>query len=240
MFSRLFLLIALAVSLVAAQEPMQLGLGGAFLIPTGAYGGSTADFYQGVGYGLSAGPGFHLKSRFEIEGVSLFAQIEYFVVKNHGDATPGQGHIDISGKLFALKVGPEFSFDIPSLSTGMYCGGNIAINNIGGDISFQAVPSVSDESFIMNSASRVGFGLNAGLLVKMNPRATLDLGVSYSMLNPFRKTWSSNDATVRESSYRSLNDGPDPLFNRNDSDHFVENSRSLSSFVISVSVLFVI
>ena len=218
---------------------MQLGLGGAFLFPGGEYGGSTADFYQGKKYGLSAGPGFHIKSRFECVGLLWSAQIEYFVVKNQGEAAPGQGRIDISGKMFALKAGPEFSFDISSLAAA-YCGGTIAINNIGGDISFQAAPGVPDESFIMNSASRLGFGATAGILVKLNPRATLDLGASYNFVNPFLKNWKSDDPTVRVSSYKSLNDAADPLYYGSDPNHFVAHARSVNAFVVSLTVLFAI
>ncbi|MGB2867767.1 MAG: hypothetical protein WBD36_04905 [Bacteroidota bacterium] len=226
--------------MASAQEPMQIGLGGALLFPAGDYGGTTAEFYQGKSYGLSAGPGFHLKGRFECAGLSWFAQIEYFVIKNHGEAIPGQGRIDISGKLFVLKAGPEVSLDIPSLAATAYFGGDIAINNIGGDIAFQAAPNVPDESFIMNSASRLGFGFTAGLLMKLNPRSTLDVGASFNVVNPFRKSWTSDDPTARVSSYRSLNDAADPLFIRNDTNHFLEGSRSVNAFVVAISVLFAI
>ncbi len=222
------------------QSIMQLGVGGGLAVPAADYGGTTFGYYAGTSYGLPAGYNIHIKSRFVLVGIPMSGEIDFSVMNGNGEAAPGIGKIDQTQRVFSIKAGPEFTFSIPSLPFTPYFGGSIAINDIGGDVSFHGVPNVSDAAYIMNAVSRVGVGLSAGALVPLNPRITLDVGISYNFLNPFSKGWEDVHPSVdqRVDSYLSLNDDKDPLYTPNDNTHFIGRTRNVHLMIVSVTFMF--
>ena len=95
------------------------------------------------------------------------------------------------------------------------------------------------ETFDVASASRIGFGVNGGLLIKLGGMLTLDLGAEYNFINPLTKEWSASAKNPqRIDSYKSLNDDKDPVYAAGNDEHFVANTRSISSFQIMATIMF--
>ncbi len=239
---RLLCLAALVTLLAypaSSQITLQVGAGGGVLLPMGDYKGETTDYYAGTKYGLSTGYTFHAKGRVGILGFTLVGGIEYGHLSNSGEGEPGHGTVDISQTLFTIKAGPEFSFPIPLSPVTPYIGANIAWHSISGTTDFQGLTKVPSGSFDVGAESRVGFGVNAGVVFKIGPMMNLDLGAEYAFINPLAKAWTVVDAKnpVRVDSYKALNDDKDPLYASGDVDHFIQASRSISTFQVTATLM---
>jgi hypothetical protein len=77
------------------------------------------------------------------------------------------------------------------------------------------------------------------VVYKIGPLMSLDLGVSYNMLNLFGKKFEVVDLLnpKRVDSYKALNDDSDPIQFAND-EHFIGASRSISSLEIGLTLMF--
>ncbi len=227
-----------------AQSPMTLQLGGGlgYVSPMGNYGGSTMDYYAGTKYGLSSGINIHGKARLEFLGFNLNGEIGYTWLSNSGNSEPGQGSINISQKVFSIKVGPEIQFKIPLSPITPYLGANISLNSFSGDASFQGVAKIPSADYAMQNAVRVGLGLGGGIILGISRNMNLDIGIQYNFLNVFGKSWNNANAASdqRLNSYLALNDAADPNYINDSNVNFINSSRSINTLSISATLMFVL
>jgi len=222
-----------------SQVAFQIGLGAGMRMPMGDYSGETTDYYAGTRHGLSTGYSLQAKARVGLPGITLAGGIEYGHLSNSGEGEPGHGNVDVAQSVFTIKAGPEFSFSIPAVPLSPYIGANIAWHSISGTTTFQGLSRVTSETFDVASASRIGFGVNGGLLIKLGAVLTLDLGAEYAFVDPLSKEWSATTKSPqRIDSYRSLNDDKDPLFAPGSDDHFIPTARSISSLQVMATIMF--
>ena len=229
--------VLIATPKLVSQTHPQFGGGGQIMIPTADFGGSVADFYSGVRYGQSVGIGINVKTRFDLEGVPLAATMEYSILRNKGMAELGE--IELEHRIFSLKLGPEVFLTLGGPFTG-YISANIALNNLGGDVTFKRISTLPDTAFIMRSGERLGFGLTSGVLVELYPAANLDISLNYNFINPLNHVWedSNPDKDQRLDSYISINDAKDPEFSANDQKHFIPNARSIQTLQLTITLIF--
>ena len=220
-----------------AQVTFQLGGGGGARFPISDYGGTTEDFFAGTKYGLSTGYNIQAKGRVGLAGIVLVGEIDYGEMSNSGTAYTGQGKVDVSQTILAFKVGPEYQISIPASPVTPYLGANLAINVLEGETKLQGITGIPTGTYTLESTSRLGVGFNGGVLFSLGP-AKLDVGIEYSLMNPFSKEFTTVNGAGREDSYRYLNDDKDPAYAQGDTEHFVANPRSINSILLTVSVLF--
>jgi opacity protein-like surface antigen len=233
-------LFSLIFSASAQGIKLQAGAGIGYEIPTGDYGGTTADFYAGTKYGLSGGINFHAKGRIGAAGVKCAAEIVYSSFSNSGSAeTSGQGKVDVSQSVLSVAIGPEYMVSLPVLPLAPYAGVNLAFNKISGETKFNGVSQVPSGTFAIESVTRFGIGLCGGVVYKINPLLSLDVGAAYNLMNLVGKKFEVVDAgnPDRIDSYTALNDGKDPVA-VDGSEHIVGSGRSIQSLRINASVLF--
>jgi hypothetical protein len=217
----------------------QVGAGLSYEMPTGDYGGTTIDYYNGTKYGLSGGLNFHAKARVGAAGFQLGAELGYTSLSNSGNAeASGQGEIAVSQSIIFLKLGPEYMINIPMVPLKPYVGLNLALNMISGETTFGGTTAVSSGTHEMKTATRVGAGGSAGVVYKMSPLISFDLCVSYNLMNLFGKKFEVVTGNVkRDYSYEYLNDDKDPVAGTN-ADNFIGSSRSISSLQAGLTVMF--
>lgn len=227
------------VSTAEGQVTFQVGGGGGVLLPMGDYGGETTEYYAGTKYGLSTGYNLQAKARVGLVGFTIVGGIGYGHLSNSGDGEAGRGKVEVSQSIFTIKAGPEFSIPLPGAPLTPYVGANIAWNSISGETTFQGLTAVPSGTFDVASASRVGFGINAGVVFKLGTGMNLDIGAEYAFVNPLSKEWKvAERADIRVDSYKSLNDEKDPLYATGNNDHFVAGTRSISTFQIMATLMF--
>jgi opacity protein-like surface antigen len=231
----------LAQTPVPSPVSLQVGVGIGSVSPKGDFNGSTIDYFSGTNYGQSGGIDYQIKARVGIIGFNLVGQMDYASLSNSGNATPGQSgsSVDISQKILSLKIGPEFKLSIPLSPVTPYIGANISFNHFSGNVSFQGVTSIATGQYDIKSDSRVGYGISGGVIVNLMG-LTLDVGAQYNILNAFGKKFEVVDPTKvkRLDSYLYLNDEQDPLYQSGDPTHFIGNSRTLSTFAITATIMF--
>jgi opacity protein-like surface antigen len=222
-----------------AQISFQIGGGLGYSLPMGDYGGTTMDFYNGTKYGMESGFNLHAKARFNLLVIGGFTEFGYTSFSGSGEAEPEQGNIDISHKLFSIKVGPEFHISIPASPVTPYALGFVSYNHISGDVEFQGVSNVPSGKYDLATASRIGLGAGAGILFSLGG-INLDVNIQYHFINIGGKEYKIEDITSHEilDSYTSLNDGRDPLYNVNSTGHFIENDRGISALEFKLSIMF--
>jgi opacity protein-like surface antigen len=233
----------LAQTPVPSPVSLQVGVGIGSVSPKGDFNGSTTDYFAGTNYGESSGIDYQVKARVGIIGFNLVGQMDYASLSNSGNATPGQSgsSVDISQKILSLKIGPEFKISIPLSPVTPYIGANISFNHFSGNVSFHGVTSIptGPSQYDIKSDSRVGYGISGGVIVNLMG-LTLDVGAQYNILNAFGKKFEVVDPTnvKRLDSYLALNDEQDPLYQSGSTIHFIENSRTLSTFAITATIMF--
>jgi hypothetical protein len=238
-----FIAIALFVLVFAyqtnAQITFQVGAGVGYSIPTGDYGGSSADFYNGTQYGVESGFNLHGKARVGLLFLNAFGEVGYTNFTGNGEAAPGQGSIDISHKLVSIKIGPEFPINIPLSPVTPYLQGFVSFNTISGNVEFQGVSNVPSGKYDIASASRVGLGVGLGAIVKLMG-IKLDINIQYHAINIAGKEYKIENVTSHErlDNYTSLNDGKDPLYNANTVGHFIQNDRGIGALEFKLTAMF--
>jgi len=246
MYSKIFKYIFSAIlftiiisTLTTAQITLQVGGGMGIVSPSRDYGGTTIDFYNGTKYGLETGTNFHAKARVELLSFNIFGMIDYSTLSGDGESEPGKGKVEVSQSVLSLKVGPEFHIGIPLAPVGVYLDGSIGLNTISGEVIFNGASEVPSGTYDVESESRIGFGLGGGVLLDLIPMLTIDLGIHYNWLNPFGKQYKSElpSSHPRLVVYTTLNDEKDPLFGVTE-DNLIENSRSIETLQITLTLLF--
>ena len=242
MRSSLWLALAISVFVVSvtpavAQVTFQLGGGGGARFPISDYSGTTEDFFAGTKYGLSTGYNIQAKARVGLVGIILVGEIDYGMMTNSGTAYSDQGKVDVSQTLLVFKVGPEYQISVPASPVTPYLGVNLAMNIVDGETKLQGISGIPTDTYTLESTSRLGVGFNGGVLFSLGAMK-LDVGLEYSLMNPFTKEFTSVSGAGREDSYRYLNDEKDPAYATGDVDHFIGTSRSINSLLLTVSVLF--
>jgi hypothetical protein len=236
--------LALSLALLAtapsqAQVTFQVGAGAGVTIPTAEYAGSLLDFYTGTKYGFGNGLDLHAKARIGLIGWRFTGEVDYSSVKRNGEVGPGLGTADISQKVLAFRVGPEFYLGVPFAPATPYIGANVALNRFSGQVQFQGVPKVPSGTFDLTPATRLGIGFNGGLLLSLGAFTSLDLGFSYDLLNATGKSWDSGSSSTEQrlNSYEALNDDKDPLYKAGDDKHFINSTRNINAFQVTATVM---
>lgn len=241
---RMSIIIAIFMAMIVlpakSQVSAKLGGGIGMIIPTSDLSGTTLDYYAGTNYGMESGLALQAKGKFGVAGFILTGVIDYSMLSNSGEAEPGQGEAEISQSFLSLKAGPEFQFTIPAFPVMPYVGAHLELLHISGETIFQGVSKVPSATHDVNNALRFGVGFSAGTEIGIAPLLSLDLNISYSMMNLVGKEWTDPDslADKRIDAYRSLNDASDPRFTSGDDIHFISKDRNINAIVFSVSILF--
>jgi len=223
---------------IYSQVTLQLGGGLGYISPTGDYGGSTMDFYNGTKYGMSSGFNYHAKARVGLLGFNLFGIIEYSTVSGDGESEPGQGEVENSHSIFSIKAGPEFNISPPLSPVGFYLDGFISVNTFSGTVKFQGVAQVPSGEYDLESATRFGVGAGGGVLLDFIPIVTFDLGIHYNLYNIFGQTYTGTTTNPKRlDSYTSLNDDKDPLFGTDDNLFIIENTRAINAWQFTLTAM---
>ena len=223
------------------QITLQLGGGIGVTSPTSDYAGSTIDFYNGTKYGLGSGFNVHAKARVGLLGFNLFGMVDYTTLSGEGAGEPGKDktQVENSHKIFSFKAGPEFNLSIPLFPVGFYLDGFVSLNTISGTVTFQGLTKVPSGDYSIDSGTRVGAGVGGGVLLDIIPMITLDLGIHYNAYNLFGKQYSTNITShERLDAYTSLNDDKDPLYEINDDERIIGDSRTMNAWHITLTALF--
>jgi len=233
------LLLMLVAALAQAQLRFQIGAGVGVAIPASDYAGTTMDFYSGTKYGLGSGLNLQAKARFGLLGLRLTGEVDYSSFSRSGEAQPGQGTIDLSQKVVAIKLGPEFYMGVPFAPVTPYIGINVALSTFSGQVQFRGVPKVPSATYDLATAVRLGAGFNGGVLVTLGSFTSLDLGISYDLMNASDKAWEDTDRTQdqRLDSYLALNDNRDPFYKAGDEKHFINNARNINAFQVKATIM---
>ena len=223
---------------VYSQVSLQVGGGLGYISPTGDYGGSTIDFYEGTKYGMSSGFNYHAKARVGLLGFNLFGIIEYSDVSGDGESEPGQGEVENSHGIFSLKAGPEFNFSVPLSPVGFYLDGFVSVNTFSGTVKFQGVSQVPSGEYDLGSAARFGVGAGGGVLLDILPIVTLDFGVHFNLYNVFGQQYTGTTTNPKRlDSYISLNDDKDPLYGAQNDIYIIENARAINAWQFTLTAM---
>jgi hypothetical protein len=223
-----------------AQITLQGGVGVGLAMPSGDYGGSTIEYYQGTKYGLSSGVNAHAKARVGALGMRLMGEVGYSRLGNSGESEPGQGRVEVTHTILSAKLGPEYSFSLPFAPFSLYFGGQIGVNIVGGESTFQGVSKLPSGTFDIPSETRIGLGGTVGFVFSLGTGMNLDVAARYDAVNLLGRSWNDPNPLddARVDSYRSVNDERDPLFRAGDDKHFIANSRSISTIHLTVTLMF--
>jgi len=234
-----FALVAFLVSPnLYSQISLQIGGGLGYISPTGDYGGSTVDFYNGTKYGMSSGFNYHAKARVGLLGFNLFGIIEYSTVSGDGESEPGQGQVENSHSIFSIKAGPEFNISPPLSPVGFYIDGFVSVNTFSGTVNFQGVSQVSTGEYDLESATRFGVGAGGGVLLDLIPIVTFDFGIHYNLYNVLGQTYTGTTTNPKRlDSYTSLNDDKDSLFGTDDDIYIIENTRAINAWQFTFTAM---
>jgi hypothetical protein len=223
---------------IYSQISLQVGGGLGYISPTGDYGGSTIDFYNGTKYGMSSGFNYHAKARVGLLGFNLFGIIEYSTVSGDGESEPGQGEVENSHSIFSIKAGPEFNLTPPLSPVGFYIDGFVSVNTFSGTVSFQGVSQVPSGEYDLESATRFGVGAGGGVLLDFIPIVTFDVGVHFNLYNVFGQLYTGTTTNPKRlDAYISLNDDKDPLFGTDDDIYIIENTRAINAWQFTLTAM---
>ena len=232
--------ILLFVSQSNAQISFQIGGGLGYSVPSGDYGGTTAEFYNGEKYGMESGINFHAKARLGLLFINAFGEVGYTTFSGDGDISQsGGGTVKNSQKIVSMKVGPEFAMNIPLSPITPYLQGFVAINTISGSVDFQGVSEVpSNGEKDISSATRIGLGAGLGAVFSLGG-IKLDANIQYHLINMGGKEYKIETVTshTRLDQYTNLNDAEDPSAGKLP-DHFIANSRNISANEFKLTLLF--
>jgi opacity protein-like surface antigen len=232
---------ALLYTTADAQINLQAGGGIGFVVATGDLSGTTVDYYNGTKYGFSNGYTLFARARGGVNVVNIMLEAAYTSFSSHGETEPGQGSASLSQKIITFKAGPEYTLvSLPAAPLKPYIGLNVQLNTFKGESTFNGVSRVPSGTYSIASASRIGLGAGAGLLVSVMPGQQLDINISYNFMNAGSKEFNTVDPNQprRSDSYLSLNDQADPLFKSGDPIHFISDKRTIHTLMFTVSYLF--
>lgn len=239
LFTSLALLLIIINCQTNAQITFQIGGGLGYATPTGEYGGSTIDFYNGDKYGMESGFNYHGKVRAGFLFLNAFGEIGFTNFSGEGEAKSGQGNINVSNTVFSMKVGPEFPINIPFSPIQPYLLGFVSVNTISGEVEFQGVQDVPSGTYDIASASRVGIGAGAGAVLSLG-LIKLDFSIMYHLINFTGNEYKIENVTSHErlDNYTSLNDGKDPQYSSGSDTHFISDDRGIGAMEFKVTAMF--
>jgi hypothetical protein len=226
--------ILLFVPQANAQISFQIGGGLGYSVPSGDYGGTTVDFYNGEKYGMESGINFHAKARLGLLFINAFGEVGYTTFSGEGDAPSGGGTIKNSQKIVSMKVGPEFAMNIPLSPVTPYLQGFVAVNTISGSVEFTNVSTELNGEHDIASATRIGLGAGIGAVFSLGG-IKLDANIQYHIINMGGKEFNKSILAVVDplDTYINLNDDKDPGSNGKISD-----SRNISAMEFKLSLMF--
>lgn len=232
-------LIIVLFSLSLHAQSFQVGAGVGYSVPSGDYGGETTGFYSGTEYGMSSGFNVHAKARLGFIFMNVFGELGYSSFSGEGNALENRGTLNISNSVLSIKAGPEFKLSIPTAPVTPYFQGFASYNSFSGTVEIKGVTNVPSGEFDIQSSSRIGLGLGAGVLFSL-AGLNLDVNVQYHLMNLGGKEYLVEKATSHErlDNYTNLNDDKDPLYNADNDDHFIGGSRTINAIELKLSLLF--
>lgn len=233
--------IALAVFLFAffstsnAQLSLEIGPNIGIATPTGDFAGSVNDFYLGTKYGLKTGFNIGGSAKLNLLLLSGRIDLNYSFVSNNGNLTSSNGSVDTKQNIFSLGIGPEYKLAIPMSPIKPYASVELLFSTISGETTFHGAAQVSSNTLKLASVTRTGVSLILGSEIDFKAWA-LDLNVRYNVHNLFGKKFDPYHNSDRTNSYTALNDDGDP--NYDGSTHPISTSRSITTVMLNVGVLF--
>jgi opacity protein-like surface antigen len=218
---------------------LQIGAGLGYSSPTGDYGGSSTDFYAGTKYGLKSGFNLNAKARVSILVISAFGEIDWTSFTGSGNAEANRGTLDLSQKVFSIKLGPEYQLSIPMAPITPYLQGFVSFNTFSGSVDIQGVSAVPSGKYDIASASRIGLGAGAGVIIDIMS-FKLDFNVQYHAMNIGGKEYKLETVTAHErlDNYTSLNDGQDPAYLAGSDSHFIGSDRGITAIELKLTAMF--
>ena len=210
-----------------------------YTIPSSDLSGSTGDYYNGTKYGVSGGIDFGAMGNLGLGPINLHLNLIYSPLSNSGtaDETKSNSTVNVKMHLLTIAVGTQYSIGIPLAPIKPYAGLDILFTTFSGSFQFQGTPNVNSDTHDMNSSSRVGLGINAGVQIKLLTFA-IDASIHYNMLNLFSKRYEGTDSQNRLDSYLYLNDDKDPNYTTSTDKHPIAGSRTISTIQFQLGVLF--
>lgn len=238
-FAALIFIALLSNYQIKAQITFQIGGGLGYSTPTGEYGGSTVDFYNGTNYGMESGFNYHAKIRAGLLFLDAFGEIGFTNFSGEGEAEPGQGNINVSNSIFSMKIGPEFPINIPLSPIQPYLLGFVSVNTFSGEVEFQGVQDVPSGTYEIASATRVGIGGGGGAVLNIGI-IKLDFSIMYHLINFKGNEYKIENVTshARLDNYTSLNDGKDPQYSAGSDTHFISDDRGIGAMEFKLTAMF--
>lgn len=239
----IILAIILALSQITySQLPIGIKIGPSIsmMSPTSDYSGTTSDFYAGTKYGMKSGVGFGAIGKITLGPLNGRISVNYSSLSNTGSADPSSGPstVEVKNSILMFTLGTEFGFAIPFSPIKPYAGIDLLFSNISGNVNFQSTTGVPTGSRDISSASRTGLGLALGTEISFKS-ITMDLSLRYNLHNLFGKEYTGPNSTQRIDAYTSLNDAGDPNYSAAaNSNHPVQNNRSISTIQLELGILF--
>jgi opacity protein-like surface antigen len=171
--------------------------------------------------------------------LSAFGEIGWTSFTGSGDAEANRGTLDLSQKVFSVKVGPEYQLSIPMVPITPYLQGFVSFNSISGTVDIKGVSAVPSGKYDIASTSRIGLGAGVGVIIDILP-FKLDVNVQYHAMNVGGKEYKLNTVTSHErlDNYTSLNDGQDPAYLAGSDSHFIGSNRSISALELKLTAMF--
>ena len=214
-----FLVFALVIQ-SNAQVTFQVGGGVGYALAAGDLG-EDITYMEDSGYGMDGGINLHAKARVGLLSFILAGEIGYTMMSSEG--TVQSVKYENTLNVLSLKIGPEFHFGLPVLPVDPYLGLNLQSNTFSGDSKIQGMPGVASGTYDMESATRIGLGVNGGAVLSLGGMK-LDVNLSYNMLNLIGKDYETNPA--------------DDKFYLDDDEYEGAKASSLSTIEAKVTLMF--
>lgn len=173
-----------------AQVTFQVGGGVGFEAAQGELGADIKSMGDN-NYGMDGGLNLHAKVRVGLLNFIVAGEAGYTIMNSKG--TINSVKYESNLYIASLKVGPEFHFGLPVVPVDPYAGINLQINTFSGDTKLQGVPGLASGTYDMESATRIGVGINGGAILKLGGMK-LDFNLSYNLLNAIGKDYEKNPA----------------------------------------------
>lgn len=239
-FSYTFIIVLLfASSNSYSQLHISLGPALGYTIPQSDFGGNPSDYYNGTKYGLTGGIDFGAIGRLGLGPLNFNLSLMYTPLSNNGSVPdPGSGStVDIKMHIFTVGVGTQYGFGVPLAPVKPYIGLDLLFSTFGGSFQFHGTQKVNSNLNDMNSATRVGLGIAAGVNLKLLT-TSVDISLRYNMLNLFSKRYEGSPSGTRLDSYFFLNDDKDPNYSATDDKHPIGSSRTIATLQLQLGVMF--
>jgi opacity protein-like surface antigen len=234
----IFTVLLFSTSISYSQLHISLGPAIGYTIPQSDFAGSTADYYNGTKYGLTGGIDFGAIGRLGLGPFNFNLSLMYAPLSNSGSVPdPNSGStVDIKMHILTVGVGTQYGFGVPLAPVKPYIGLDLLFSSFGGSFQFHGTQRVNSSTNDMNSSTRVGLGISAGVNLKLLT-TSIDVSLRYNMLNLFSKRFEAPDGE-RINSYLYLNDDKDPNYPTSDSKHPIGSSRTIATLQLQLGVMF--